>query len=268
MADDPDLPGDEPPKADNPIAQILTFDPLAGLVERSKADPGAPYLVLPQIARLWGENLPGYEALILRLKKETQCRVSSLEGAVAALAKRTAEPSGGKEKAKPGSSEENAAQGCAITFPKIEPWPEPVDGAALLDELVESIGSYVVLTAPQAHAAALWIAFSHAHEAFDTSPRLVAKSPQKRSGKSTLFNVLFRLVAKPKLLSGITASALLRVIELYSPTMLVDEIDAVMGGDKEVASAMRGLLNAGFQPGGGKADHERADAGGIRAARI
>ena len=34
--------------------------------------------------------------------------------------------------------------------------------------------------------------------------------------------------------------------------MLVDEIDAVMGGDKEVASAMRGLLNAGFNRAGAK----------------
>ena len=102
------------------------------------------------------------------------------------------------------------------------------------------------------YAAALWIVFSHAHDGFDVSPRLVAKSPQKRSGKSTLFNILFRLVAKPKLLSGITASALLRVIEIFSPTMLVDEIDAVMSGDKEVAQALRGLLNAGFNRAGAK----------------
>ena len=256
MVDDLEPPGGEPPKDDNPIAQILTFDPLAGLVDRTKADPGAPYRVLPQIAKLWREDLAAYEALVLRLKKETQCRVSSLEGAVAALAKRTtgaAEPSGrGKAKAKDGPVTEDAAQGGAITFPKVEPWADPVDGAQLLEDLVEAIKGYVVLTVMQAYAAALWIVFSHAHDGFDVSPRLVAKSPQKRSGKSTLFNILFRLVAKPKLLSGITASALLRVIEIFSPTMLVDEIDAVMSGDKEVAQALRGLLNAGFNRAGAK----------------
>ena len=260
MADDPDPPGSEPSQADNPIAQILTFDLLAGLVERSKADPGAPYLVLPQIAKLWREDLPAYEAMILRLKKETKCRVGPLEGAVAALAKRTAdaaEPSGrGKEsngKAKHGGqAQEDKALGAAITFAVLEPWPEPVDGAALLDELVNALRAYVVLTAVQANATALWIVFTHAHDAFDTSPRLVAKSPQKRSGKTTLFRVLSRLVAKPRFLSGITSAALLRVIELHGPTLLIDELDALMAGDKEMAQALRGLINAGFDRAGAR----------------
>ena len=257
MVDDLNPPGGEPPKANNPIAQILTFDPLAGLVERSKDDPSAPYLVLPQIAKLWREDLGRYEALILRLKMETRCRVSSLEGAVAALAKRTtadvAEPSGrGKAKAKDGPTAEDAAQGGAITFPKVEPWAEPVDGARLLDDLVELIQGYVVLTATQAHAAALWVTFAHAHDAFDTSPRLVARSPQKRSGKTTLFRILSRLVAKPRFLSGITSAALLRVIELYGPTLLIDELDALMAGDKEIAQALRGLINAGFDRAGAR----------------
>ena len=85
MVDDLDPPGGEPgPDSDNPIARILTFDPLAGLVERTKVIARA--WVLPQIAKLWREDLAAYEALVLRLKKETPCRVSSLEGAVAALA--------------------------------------------------------------------------------------------------------------------------------------------------------------------------------------
>ena len=260
MVDDPDPPGSDPPKADNPIARILTFDPLAGLVERSKADPGAPYVVLPQIAKLWREDLPAYEAMILRLKKESECRVGPLEGAVAALAKRTAgveEASGrGKEgngKAKHGGqAQEDKALGAAITFAVLEPWPEPVDGAALLDELVNALRAYVVLAAGQANAAALWIVFTHAHDAFDTSPRLVAKSPQKRSGKTTLFRVLSRLVARPRFLSGITSAALLRVIELHGPTLLIDELDALMAGDKEMAQALRGLINAGFDRAGAR----------------
>src|SRR5271157_1694589 len=166
MVDDPD-PLD-PPKDNNPIIRLLVFDPLAGLVDRTKADPGAPYLALPQIAKLWREDIGAYEALILRLKKETDCRVGPLEGAVAALAKRTAggadKASGhGKAKAKDGGqTPEDSAQGSAITFPVLEPWPEPVEGAALLDALVDALKAYVVLTAVQAHAAALWIAFSHA----------------------------------------------------------------------------------------------------------
>ena len=50
-------------------------------------------------------------------------------------------------------------------------------------------GRYVVLTSLQAVAVALWIAFSHVHDAFDVSPRLFVKSLLKRSGKTTLFTV-------------------------------------------------------------------------------
>jgi 5S rRNA maturation endonuclease (ribonuclease M5) len=137
-------------------------------------------------------------------------------------------------------------QGRAITFPVIEPWPSPVDGAAMLKELVAALRRYVVLTILQAVTVALWIVFTHVHDAFDVSPRLFVKSLLKRSGKTTLFTVLARLVARPRGASGITASALLRVIELYGPTMLVDEMDALMAGDREMSQALRGLMNSGF----------------------
>ena len=137
-------------------------------------------------------------------------------------------------------------QGRAITFPVIEPWPSPVDGADMLKELVAALRRYVVLTNLQAVAVALWIVFTHLHDAFDVSPRLFVKSLLKRSGKTTLFTVLARLVARPRGASGITASALLRVIELYGPTMLVDEMDALMAGDREMSQALRGLMNSGF----------------------
>jgi hypothetical protein len=79
---------------------------------------------------------------------------------------------------------------------------------------------------------------SHVHDAFDVSPRLSISSPQKRAGKTTLFSALARLVAKPRSASGIISSALLRVIELHSPTMLIDEMDALMARDKEMTQAL------------------------------
>jgi putative DNA primase/helicase len=142
--------------------------------------------------------------------------------------------------------QDDPGQGRAISFPTIEPWPQPAVGAAVLDELVATLRCYVVLTTVQAVAVALWIAFTHFHDAFDVSPRLAVKSPQKRSGKTTLFAVLGRVVARPRGASGITSSALLRLIELHCPTMLIDEMDALMAGDKEMSQALRGLMNAGF----------------------
>ena len=140
----------------------------------------------------------------------------------------------------------DVVQGRAITFPVIEPWPAPTDGTAILDEFLGALQRYVVLSPAQAVAIGLWTFFTHVHDAFDISPRLLVKSPQKRSGKTKLFTVLARLVAKPRSASGITSSALLRLIELHAPTMLIDEMDALMGADREMAQALRGMMNSGF----------------------
>ena len=143
-------------------------------------------------------------------------------------------------------SQVEQGQGRAITLPVIEPWPHAVNAANVLGELVQALRSYVILSPTQADAVALWITFTYVHDAFDVSPRLVVKSAQKRSGKTTLFIVLFHLVSRPRGASAITSSALLRIIELHSPTMLIDEMDALMGRDKEMAEALRGLINSGF----------------------
>jgi hypothetical protein len=76
------------------------------------------------------------------------------------------------------------------------------------------------------------------------------KSAEKRSGKSRLISVLARTVAKPLLVSGITPSALMRVIELHAPTVLLDEIDALMNKNPEMAEALRGLINSTFDRAG------------------
>jgi hypothetical protein len=47
-----------------------------------------------------------------------------------------------------------------------------------------------------------------------------------------------------------TAAALVRTIEAKRPTIFLDEMDAQLGGDKEYAEAIRGILNEGFRKGG------------------
>ena len=75
---------------------------------------------------------------------------------------------------------------------------------------------------------------------------LVPKSAQKRSGKSRLAQVLERMVARPLLVSGIRPAALLRIIEMCVPTLLLDEMDTAMNRDREVAEALRGIINSAF----------------------
>jgi hypothetical protein len=82
----------------------------------------------------------------------------------------------------------------------------------------------VILSRRQADAVALWVVFSHVFDAFDFSPKLMIRSPEKRTGKTRLVEVLERLVCRPFFVSGISAAALLRLIEQLAPSMLLDEI--------------------------------------------
>jgi putative DNA primase/helicase len=143
-------------------------------------------------------------------------------------------------------------QGRPLDLPEPELWPHPVDGAALLEETVTAIRQYVVFTEAQGLATALWAIFTHAFDAFDFSPRLAITSAEKRSGKTRLVEVLERIVDKPLFVSGITAAALLRVIEQRAPCMLLDEIDTMMKGDAELRQALRGLINSGFDRAGAR----------------
>jgi hypothetical protein len=58
--------------------------------------------------------------------------------------------------------------------------------------------------------------------------------------------VLEALVAKPWMTSRVTAAALMRKLDKEHPTLLLDESDAMFGGDEQYTEALRGALNAGF----------------------
>lgn len=132
-------------------------------------------------------------------------------------------------------------QGKVLALADPEPWAEPVDGAALLSELVAALGRHVVLPRGAATSAALWIIHAHALDAFDVSPLLAVVSPAKRCGKTTLLEVLESFVPRPLSSANISAAALFRTVERFSPTLVIDEADTFLDGKDE----LRGLLNAG-----------------------
>ena len=83
---------------------------------------------------------------------------------------------------------------------------EPIpDGAVLLDEVVALVRRYVLVSTEQGDAVGLWIAHTHCIAAADATPYLSITSPEKRSGKTRLEEVLdsrWRLPGSPVALPG------------------------------------------------------------------
>jgi hypothetical protein len=90
------------------------------------------------------------------MKADSQVRLPALKVAINAAAGGTA-TSGG-------------LPGRPITFDEINPWSEPVDAPALLTEIAETIGKYVIMDPHQRDAAALGAVFAHTHDLRDTAP--------------------------------------------------------------------------------------------------
>src|SRR5262249_14214532 len=89
-------------------------------------------------------------------------------------------------------------------------------------------------------------------DAFDTTPYLNIHSPEKRSGKSRLQEVLHELVPRPEYTSRLTEAAMFRLIgsDDGPPTMLIDEIDTVFSGKPDERSeGVRASLDAGWRRG-------------------
>lgn len=130
-------------------------------------------------------------------------------------------------------------------FQKFDPWPDHVDGAALLDGIAGIIERHMVLPPCAADAIALWVLHAHAHDTASISPLLAVTSPTPECGKSTLLILLGGLVPKPLTASNITAAALFRSIEKWSPTLLVDEADTFLRNSDD----LRGIIDSGHNRG-------------------
>lgn len=122
-----------------------------------------------------------------------------------------------------------------------EIWEHAVNPAELLNDIAATIRRFIVCPDETSDAAALWIAMTWFIDVVQVAPLAVITAPEKRCGKSQLLFILGRLVNRPLAASNITAAALFRSIDLWSPTLLIDEADAFMKDNEE----LRGLLNCG-----------------------
>src|SRR6516162_5590584 len=129
----------------------------------------------------------------------------------------------------------------ALPHWNVKPWPEPVDGAALLDSIKRVFRRYIILPKDADIALALWVLHAWTYDAGEISPFLVLVSPTKRCGKTSTLIVLLYLTPKSELAANITGPALFRYIEHAHPTLLIDEADSFVKDSDE----LRGILNSG-----------------------
>ena len=125
--------------------------------------------------------------------------------------------------------------------------------AALLDELHQTLGRYVIFPSSEALVAVtLWIAATHVQSAFESAPRLAVVSPDKRCGKSRLLDLVEAASYSPFMTVNASVAALTRSINSEDPlTIIIDEADTIFGKGKSSDSKeeLRGIINAGFQRG-------------------
>jgi hypothetical protein len=128
----------------------------------------------------------------------------------------------------------------------VEPWPEPVDGDALLLQIMRRLQEHVSFTHEQAITVALWVVMAWAHgEAAVHSPYLLATSAEANSGKTTLLNLISFLAPRALLCVGISEAALFRSIELWGCSIVVDEADTILIDNEP----LRSVINTGHTRG-------------------
>ena len=135
------------------------------------------------------------------------------------------------------TEDENAA----LPHWNVEPSAEPVDGAALINNLRQVFRRYVVLPKGADIALPLWVLHAWTMDAGDISPLMVLVSPTKRCGKTSVLILMYFLTPRSELSSNITAPALFRYIEEVRPTLLIDEADSFVKDNEE----LRGIFNSG-----------------------
>lgn len=139
---------------------------------------------------------------------------------------------------------DNGLQGQVLEWAEPEPWPKPVDGAVLLDDLAALARHFVVLPPGGAEAVALWVLYCWTFDSFSVSPGLMVTAPERNSGKSRVMDLLTWLVPRPKPISDASAAAIIRGIESDHPTLLFDEAQHFLR--RPPGDPMRGILLASF----------------------
>jgi putative DNA primase/helicase len=142
----------------------------------------------------------------------------------------------------PRTEQEDDLQGQTLDVSDPEPYPLPVDGRELLEEIAALLNNYAIMPDGGYVTTSLWIVYTHAFDVFDISPYLAINSPVMRCGKSTVAEFIKATSLRGILASNITAASMFRAVEAWHPTLIADEADTWMFKER---SELRGIVNSG-----------------------
>jgi hypothetical protein len=106
------------------------------------------------------------------------------------------------------------------------PYPEPVDGVELLNELVAASDRFMVLPPGASETLALWVVLTYClyPSGMRFAPRLIVRKPVSNSGGTNLTILLLHLIRRPKYNSGMTDASFYRQANRRL-TGIIDECD-------------------------------------------
>jgi len=124
----------------------------------------------------------------------------------------------------------------AAVRPALEPWDQPVDGAALITELLDTFKTYIVMEGHQHTAVVFWELSSWLHNQLAShSPILAAISPEPDSGKTTMLSLISFLVERSYMSAELTGPALFHAVDQDQATILLDDADTVLRRRSDLA---------------------------------
>jgi len=128
-----------------------------------------------------------------------------------------------------------------------------VDPAAVFRRVCQQISEFVEFpkrsSTGDLAVISLWTVLGYLYPAWPAVPYLYFGGPVG-SGKSRAFEVLARLVFRPRVSSNLTGPALFRTVHNYGGTLLFDEAERLQQTQRPEVGELLSLLLAGYKRGG------------------
>ncbi|WP_171124594.1 DUF3631 domain-containing protein [Ruegeria sp. HKCCA4707] len=137
-----------------------------------------------------------------------------------------------------------------LEWPKLEPKGVEVVLPELLDALVDRFRGYLSLDDRILDLLALWVVGAGNANLFSQYPRVLIKSPEPNSGKTTVLELMAFTVPQAVILDRSTSASVIAMFDIAkgSVAFFLDELDTWVA-TKEGNDDMTGIWNSGFERG-------------------